>query len=114
MSSKILYKNDVAADMNMTKLYSIITDLQSRVKTLEKRLEKPKYMKLDKLFKNLGFSHLYSKFEKQKIDYDTLKNIYDQDAFETLAKIIPTTGDFFKFVKKLKEFFKNDFENVNV
>jgi hypothetical protein len=43
-----------------------------------------------------------------------LKDIYDQDAFETLVKIIPPTGDFFKFVKKLKEFFKNDFENVNV
>ena len=29
-------------------------------------------------------------------------------------RIIPTTGDFFKFVKKLKEYFKNDFEKINV
>lgn len=94
--------------MDITTLYSMVTDLQDRVKHLEKKLQKPKYMQLNKLFIKLNFTHLYSKFEKQNIDYETLQDIFNENAYENLSKIIPTTGEYFKFVKKIKEHFENN------
>ena len=114
MENKIVYNNQSViptANMNITKLYSIITDLENRVKKLEKKLEKPKYTKLDKLFQNIGFSHLYSKFEKQKIDYETLEDIFKAEAYENLSTIIPTTGEYFKFVKKIKKYFEENYDD---
>ena len=118
MTSKIVYENNnvSAKDYDIVQLVSVITELQSkvshletRVKNLEKKLEKPKFEKLYSLFEELGFLKFYNKFEKEHIDYETLKQLCkDGDLKELKSYISISLGEYLKFSKKIKEHFNQD------
>ena len=132
-TSKIIYDNHSADNFDVTKLLTLVSDLQTKVQiledrhvrlennnsklqtqvnSLEKTLQKPKYNRLHELFVKLDLMNLYPKFEKEKIDYETLIEICESNAFEQLEKLIPTTGEFFRFVRKIKNHLRSDFEKV--
>lgn len=131
MTSKILYENNNVFTKNydIAELVSVMTELQSkvsylkinnafihskvshleiRVKKLEKQLEKPKFEKLYLLFEKFGFLKFYAKFEKDYIDYETLKELCELKELKELRKHIPTIGEYLKFSKKIKEHFNQD------
>jgi len=113
----IIYENKDKSSPNydMAQFVSVITDLQSkvshletRVKLLEKKLEKPKFEKLHLLFQKLGLLQFYQKFEKEHIDYDTLKELYEIKELTELRTLIPSIGEYLNFSKKIKIHFNQD------